>query len=135
MVDSSIDQDVWFSSRKEEFDSLIHYYKSWSVRISVSSFGFQPKKMGSIPIPTTNGDLAQWIEHQFSKLTVAGSSPSIFTLKMHKYQSGLMAQSAKLLIRWFKSNFVLKRHIAIQLSGRAFLSYGNGRWFESINCN
>ena len=50
-------EDAGFSSRKEEFESLMGYLQEivWPFRISVSSPPFQGGKMGSIPIRATVG--------------------------------------------------------------------------------
>ena len=55
-----------------------------------------------LPSDTPYTHLVQWLEHQAYTLGVGGSNPSVSTIL--EYQSGLMAQSAKLMIREFKSH-------------------------------
>ena len=60
------------------------------------------------------GELAELgLRQRFAKLSLRkrriGSNPILSAKLMHKYQSGLMAQSAKLSIREFKSHHVLQK--------------------------
>ena len=55
-----------------------------------------------VPSDTPYTHLVQWLEHQAYTLGVGGSNPSVSTAL--EFQSGLMAQSAKLMIREFKSH-------------------------------
>ena len=65
--------------------------------------------------------LVQWLEHQAYTLGVGGSNPPVSTIL--EYQSGLMAQSAKLMIREFKSHLQVKQVIQGLSLGRTTILF------------
>ena len=79
------------------------YFNGRDLDCGSKLYGFKPHQTSQYT------HLVQWLEHQAYTLGVEGSNPSVSTIL--EYLSGLRAQSAKLMIREFKSHLQVKQII------------------------